>query len=173
MADYNTKTSQKGKRKQLLDVLLNAENEGVLEICQKAGIAVSTYYKYIKSEEFRNTINESVAISCTVKKPKVLRALDKQALKGNIPAIRTFLEFDGSLGHSGNQTVNVGVQAQPTHAQTDYDSPQAAITDIDKTIEELRAYRASIVAKQADRVNVGTKTHTIHPHTDTTTNEGV
>jgi hypothetical protein len=147
----NTKTSIRGKRKKLLDVLLNAENEGVLEICEKAGIAVSTYYKYVKDEKFRNMINDNIVIGCVVKKPKILRALSKQAEKGSIPAIRTFLEFDGSLRQGSQQTVNVGVSNEGAQViePDDIKDDNEALAIIEQERAQLDAWEQAIKARQA------------------------
>lgn len=162
MGASNTISSIKGKRKKLLDVLLNAENEGVLEVCDKAGIAVSTYYKYIKDENFRKMINDNCVISCTVKKPKILRALNKQAEKGNIPAIRTFLEFDGSIGKGTTQTVNVGVTNKDAQAETVYANDDEALEAISRDIATLQAFRQAIMERQAEARNSRLKGDGMH-----------
>ena len=145
------------------------DNESIVEICRKANISVQTYYKYIKDPDLAKLINAATTNVITTRKPLAIRALLRQAEKGNIAAIRTVLEIDGTLGVGNRQVVNVGVTTQPTHETKDYDSPAEAIADIDKTIVELKAYRASIVDKQADRL----KGHGIHPPTENDHHEQV
>jgi len=95
---HNTKLAIKGKKKKLLEVLLEADNESVDEVCKRAGISRQTYYKYSKDPEFSKLINQTTLNACTMRQNFVVSALLKRAESGNIPAIRTVLETRGLIG---------------------------------------------------------------------------
>ena len=152
----------KGKRKALLETLADSDNTllSTIDICRTAGISKESYYKYTKEENFQQALRD-LSIAIYVRHlPQTVNSVVKQSKKGNINANRLIHDAIGMTG-KGGPTVNVGVTTQPTHETKDYDSPAEAIADIDKTIVELKAYRASIVDKQADRL----KGHGIHQGT--------
>ena len=89
--------------------------------------------------------------------PMTVTALNKQAEKGNVQAIRTVLELKGMLNAGSKQSVNI-YQEQPQATTQTYKDSQEAIEDIDKRIEELKTIRQG----QVNRLEA----HAIHPHTD-------
>jgi len=160
---HNTKTQQRNKRKRLLEVLAESNDDTILEICRKAGIQVSTYYKYIKDPKFQEVINSWTRATCTANKPKTLRALFSRAQAGEVSAIRTALELDGTLKGANNQTVNVGINTQePDKA---YDNPQEALKAAYRERDRLNSVIATLerVAGKVEVEPVEVVDHAIHP----------
>ena len=159
---HNTLQAIKGKRNKLLEVITMADTESINQICQKAGITLATYYKYIKEPEFMKHVNYAIDLACKSRKSKVIQALFRKAESGNVQAIRTVLEYDGSLHQANSQSVNIYQETAQATTQT-YKDSQEAIEDIDKRIEELQAIRQG----QVNRL----EGHAIHPSTETGTDE--
>ena len=154
---HNTLKAITGKKKRLLEVLTDGDTDSVFEICRRANISVPTYYRYINDPEFAHIITLSVERACTMRLPMTVTALNKQAEKGNVQAIRTVLELKGMLNAGSKQSVNI-YQEQPQATTQTYKDSQEAIEDIDKRIEELQAIRQG----QVNRLEA----HAIHPSTD-------
>ena len=165
---HNTSAAIRGKRKRLLEVLTDANNETVAEICRQADISVVSYYKYIKTPEIAKFINQATITSCIARKPLVIRALQLRAEKGNIPAIRTLLEIDGTLKSGGNQSVNVAVHDQPASTTLQIDTPE----QLEQAIAQCQAEMATLTELYDNLVAMRTspqgriKGDGMHPPTD-------
>ncbi len=170
MSAYNTSAAIRGKRRRLLEVLTEANSETVAEICRKADISTISYYKYIKDPKIAKVINQSTVNSCTARKPLAIWALQKKAESGNVPAIRTLLEIDGTLKSGGNQTMNVAVHGDDQPTTLDIDTPEQleqAIAQCDSELATLKELRSNLVAMRAGTNRL--KGDGIHPDTDATT----
>lgn len=167
---HNTSAAIRGKRKRLLEVLTEANSETVAEICRKAGISTISYYKYIKDPKIAKCINQSTVNSCTARKPLAIWALQKRAEKGNVPAIRTLLEIDGTLKSGGNQTVSVGVSNEPQATTLQIDTPEQleqAIASCQAELTTLQELMTNLIAMRQRPGRIDP--HAIHPDRDTTT----
>ena len=172
MSANNTSAAIRGKRKRLLEVLTDANSETVAEICEKADISTISYYKYIKDPKISKLINQSTVNSCMARKPLAIWALQKRAEKGNVPAIRTLLEIDGTLKSGGNQSVQVAVHKDDAPTTLQIDTPEQleqAIAQCQAELITLQELMANLVAMRTRPGRL--KGDGIHPHPDTTTDE--
>lgn len=170
MSACNTNAAIRGKQKRLLQVLIDADNESVAEICRKANISIPSYYKYVKDPKIAKLINEATTNACMARKPLTIRALLKQAEKGNIQAIRTTLELDGSLKSGGNQTMNVAVHKDDAPTVMDIDTPEQREQALAQCYAELSTLQELIANLEAMRTGTNRlKGDGIHPDTDATT----
>lgn len=170
----NTSAAIRGKRKRLLEVLTDANNETVAEICRKAGISTISYYKYIKTPEIAKFINQATINSCTARKPLAIRALQLRAEKGNVPAIRTLLEIDGTLKSGGNQSVNVAVHKDTEPPTLQIDTPEQleqAIAQCTAELATLQELIANLKAMRLPGSPIKRLGDGIHPQPNTTTDE--
>ena len=169
MSANNTSAAIRGKRKRLLEVLTDANNETVAEICRQAAISTVTYYKYIKTPEIAKFINQATVTSCIARKPLIIRALQLKAETGNIPAIRTLLEIDGTLKSGGNQSVNVAVHKDDTPTTLKIDTPEQleqAIAQCQAELVTLKELMSNLVAMRAPAARYPLKGDGIHPPAD-------
>jgi hypothetical protein len=166
----------KGKRRKLLDYLVNIDNsdQDITDICKATGISRTTYYKYVHEPEFHDALKLCVTDLYAKSAPQVANSMIRQAKKGNV---RAGVLIHDALGLTGNkqgpsQVVNV-VNNEVTTDQP-YESTAEALAMIDSEIELLQAQRQAI-ALQASDTGTGTSTnrigdHAIHP--DKATGEG-
>jgi hypothetical protein len=169
---HNTKAAIRGKRKRFLEVLMDAEQETVEQLCQKAGISRDSYYRYIKDPKISALINEGTTNSCTARTPFVVRALLKSAETGNIQAIRTVLELKGLVNSGTKQTVNVGVHDNSEPPALQIDTPE----QLEQAIAQCQAEMTTLKELIANLVAMRTQPHSrlgdgIHPQPDATTDE--
>lgn len=178
----------KGKRKALLQTLADPANMDLdtLSICELAKCSRESYYKYTKEPDFQSALKE-LSIALYVRHlPQSVNSVIRTGRRkdqSGLQANRTIQEACGIVGGKGGNVVNIANMQQPTHERKDYASPQEAMADIDKTIAELQAYKATLIQQQESNRFIDTHTsaqhndsrkgHAIHPHTETTTNEGV
>ncbi|MHC4398039.1 MAG: hypothetical protein ACYS1A_20540 [Planctomycetota bacterium] len=113
----------KGKRRKLLDTLASADNadDGVDDICKKAGLSRTIYYKYIDEPQFRAALKAMVERTYARYAPQIANSMVKQAKKGNIRAGDLIHKVLGFIEPGNRQSVNVAVHKddKPTTLQID------------------------------------------------------
>ena len=160
----------KGKRRKLLEALANAENadDGVDQICRKAGISRSIYYKYIDELEFRNALKSTVERTYARFAPQIANSVSKEAKKGNIRAADLIHKVLGYIESGNRQTVNVGVTNEPTQVNREFATPADALA----AIEQERLYLDQLeqrIRGQIDAPREIGEAHAIHPDEEATT----
>ena len=86
-----------------------APGETIESVCERAGISQPTLWRYRQNEEFRAAVDRRVEELTWTDRGPVLRALAAKAKKGDVQAIRLFLQWRGELVEK-HQVQNAGVQ---------------------------------------------------------------
>ncbi len=162
----------KGKRRTLLNYLLNPDNNDktVAETCRDVGLATNTYYKYANEEKFNETLIAEAINAYARHLPQTATSVIKAAKGGDIRAAKLLHEALQLAGRAGNQSVNVGVSSDAQPQVLDIDTPEqrehalaqcyAELTTLQELIANLEAMRAGTNRIKGDG---------IHPKGDATT----
>ena len=147
----------KGKRRKLLDHLMNVENaeQDISEICKAIDLSRTTYYKYVHEPEFQNALKLCVLDNYAKHLPQVASSCIREAKRGNVKAVALIHEVLSMIPRSGpSQVVNVGVsQVQPQAFESDTDmlaSLEAEASERVKLIEQVRARITGVKPVQED-----------------------
>jgi len=82
------------KKRKFIEFLktINLNKPKPTEIAEDIGISISTYYRWLKDEEFLKIVEQENALEINERLPDVLDTLVKKAVQGDIKAIKIFLE---------------------------------------------------------------------------------
>ena len=153
---YRKYSPYRGKRRRLLEVLINPDNDRLNEkqICEIAEVSKTSMWKYKREPDFQKAIDDLTARFYKICKPQVVNRVIKQAKQGDIKSQRTLLELEGSLRTGGNQTVNVATQVTPAEELQATTSQELAVI-LSEKIQELQAMLAQV---QGKRIEIDTTT---------------
>ena len=143
----------KGKRRKLLNYLLNPDNseKTVAETCRDVGLATNTYYKYANEKKFNETLIAEAINAYARHLPQTATSVIKAAKGGDMRAVRLLHEALQLAGRVGNQSVNLGVSTEPQPTTLEIDTPEqreqalaqcyAERATLDELITNLEAMR--------------------------------
>lgn len=82
------------KKRKFIEFLktINLNKPKPTEIAEDIGISISTYYRWLKDEEFLKIVEQENALEINERLPDILDTLVKKAVQGDIKAIKIFLE---------------------------------------------------------------------------------
>ena len=84
------------KKRALADLLCDPECKmSITDMCYAVGIARSTYYSWLESDEYREYLESVIRRYTDGELPNVWKALVKKASHGNVEAIKLFFEMKG------------------------------------------------------------------------------
>lgn len=164
----------KGKRRSLLNYLLNPDNctKTVAETCREISLSTKTYYKYTNEKDFNQALVDEAINAYARFMPQTATSVIKAAMSGDMRAAKLLHEALSVTGKQAQQTVNVGVQGQDTQVNTAYASDNEALIAIDQDITTLQAYRQAIMDRQTEAGNSRLKGDGIHRQGESEGTEG-
>ena len=77
-------------------------------IAKACGMHRTTYWRIMQTTEAREMLQDKINQFTALSRPRVIGALERNALKGDNNAIRTYLQYTGDIG-TGGHTTNVSV----------------------------------------------------------------
>lgn len=82
------------KRKKVAELLADPDYLGnIKQICEKADISRSTFYRWLEEEEFKKQVDNIIGIYTDAELGAVWKALIRECKKGEIPAIKLYFEL--------------------------------------------------------------------------------
>jgi len=150
----------KGKRRKLLDHLLNPENseKTVAETCRDVNLAVNTYYKYTKEKEFNEALIEESIRAYARHLPQTVTSVIKSAKKGNLKAAKLLHEALQLIGAGNSQTVNIA--NQPDRHTVIADTPEQLLDEISRQIDDLTRLKIQLTGAGTKRLDTPCHTPT-------------
>jgi len=76
------------------------------QVAKAVGVAERTLYNWRETESFQNAVKQATDRLFASARPRILAALERAAIDGDVPAIRVALQVLGDLG-DGSTNVNV------------------------------------------------------------------
>lgn len=93
-ATKSNKITLDGKKRQLADLLTNPDCRATItEICEKVGIARSTFYDWLTSEKFTKMLDDKINSFANSELTNVWKALIAKCKTGDVQAIKLYFEM--------------------------------------------------------------------------------
>jgi hypothetical protein len=107
-----------GKKKKLAELLANPDFNGTItELCEKIGVARSTFYKWLEDEDFTKYVNSLIDKYTDSELSSMWRALINRAKTGDVQAIKLYFELKGryktAVDLSGSAVVQIISDVMP------------------------------------------------------------
>ena len=82
------------KQKKMAEMLVNPEFEGnITELCEICGVARSTFYKWMRNEEFTKYLDEQIDLYTNSELSAIWKSLIKKCKQGDVAAIKLYFEL--------------------------------------------------------------------------------
>ena len=96
MATKSNKIEYTGKRAKLAERLVNPDvSDNVTKVCEDVGVARSTFYKWLKDEDYVSYIQELIDRYTDSELAAVWKALIVKCKTGDVQAIKLYFELKG------------------------------------------------------------------------------
>ena len=98
---YNSELT--GKQKKMADMLVNPDFTGTItELCEICDVARSTFYKWMRNEDFTKYLDEQIDLYTNSELSAVWKALVKRCRVGDVQAMKLYFELKDRYKQNSN-----------------------------------------------------------------------